>query len=99
MNTLSYVCRPMPSLAHAVYFWISLLFLILRTLTVSLYSAGVHDESKKPIDAIRAVPRDSWCVETKRLSEEITNATIAFSGMRFFFLTRKLILSVCINKR
>lgn len=90
--------RPMPSFAHAIYFWFSLFFLIARTLALSLYAASIHDESKKPIDVLRAVPHYSWCTEVRRFGEEVVNNTVALSGMRFFFLTRKLILSVsCLN--
>lgn len=67
-----------------------------RAIAVSIYSAGVHNESKKPITVLRAVPTSSWSLETRRFSEEIVNDTVALSGMRFFYLTRKLILSVII---
>lgn len=53
----------MPSAAHGIYFWFSLLYLIGRTLAVSLYSASINSESKKPIEIIRVVPRESWCLE------------------------------------
>lgn len=53
----------MPSFAHALYFWFSLIFLIARTLAVSLYAAEVNDEAKKPIFVFRSVPRESWCFE------------------------------------
>lgn len=85
---------PMPSIPHAVYFWFSLTFLIARTLAVSLYSAAIHDESKKTIHVLRAVPQSSWCTEVRRFSEQVVNDTIALSGMRFFYLTRRLILTV-----
>lgn len=84
----------MPSIAHAVYFWFSLIFLILRALAVSLYSADIYDESKKPIDILRAVPHDSWCLEVQRFSEEVVHGKVALSGRQFFFITRQLILSV-----
>lgn len=87
----------MPSFVHAVYFWFSLIFLIIRTLAVSLYSAEIHDESKRPINVLRAVPHDSWYTEVQRFAEEVVNGTIALSGLRFFFLTRKLILSVSLR--
>lgn len=32
--------------------------------------------------------------QTKRFSEEVTNDTVALSGMKFFYLTRGLVLSV-----
>lgn len=84
----------MRSIAHGVYFWFSLLYLIGRTLAVSLYSADINSESKRPIQVFRAVPRESWCTEVKRFSEDVTNDTIALTGMKFFYLTRSLVLSV-----
>lgn len=84
--------RPMASIPHAVYFWFSLIFLISRTLALSLYSSKVYDESQKSLNVLRAVP--NWCIEVRRFVEQVVNDTIALTGMRFFYLTRKLILSV-----
>lgn len=86
--------RPMPSFLHGLYFWFSFLFLVGRTLAVSLLAGAIHDESKKPILVFHSVPSQSWCVETRRFSEEVVNGTVALSGMRFFYLTRSLLLSV-----
>ncbi|CAG9805825.1 unnamed protein product [Chironomus riparius] len=83
-----------PTFAHTFYFWISLSYLIGRTLAVSLYSAGINDASKKPLEVFRSVCREDWCVEVKRFNEEVAHDTIALSGMKFFYLTRKLVLSV-----
>lgn len=77
-----------------VYFWFSLSFLITRTFAVSLCASYVHDESKKPYDALRTIPRHSWCLEAYRFSEELVNETVALSGMKLFHLTRHLILTV-----
>lgn len=82
----------MQSTMHAVYFWFSMSFLIGRTLAVCLYSSQIYDESQKPLDILRAAP--NWCIEIRRFSEHVVNGTIALSGMRFFYLTRKLLLSV-----
>lgn len=84
----------MPSVAHAVYFYFSLIFLIGRTLAVSLYAASVHDESRRSLCYLRCIPKESWCPEAKRFAEEITSDLVALSGMKFFYLTRKLVLSV-----
>ena len=83
-----------PTFAHTFYFWVSLIYLIGRTLAVSLYSASINDESKKPLEIFRAVSRQDWCVDVKRFNEEVANDTIALSGMKFFNLTRTLVLSV-----
>lgn len=75
-----------------VYFWYSLVFLILRTFAVSLFAARIHDESKKPIEILRAIPSSSWNAEAKRFFDDVLFNTVTLSGMEFFFLTRKLIL-------
>lgn len=87
-------CSKMPSLVHVVYFYFSFFFLIGRTLAVSLYSASINDESRKPLRVLRCVPKESWCIEVKRFSEDISTDLVALSGMKFFYLTRKMVLSV-----
>ncbi|XP_031638769.1 gustatory receptor for sugar taste 64f-like [Contarinia nasturtii] len=101
-NNLFFICkqlfqslRPLPTYLLMIYFWFSLIFLIMRAFVVSFCAACINDESKKPLKVLCAVPPYSWNNETKRFYEEVSNDTIALSGMRFFFLTRKLILSVC----
>ncbi|XP_070501249.1 gustatory receptor for sugar taste 64f-like [Chironomus tepperi] len=100
-NNLFFICVQLlrsldkkPTFAHTFYFWISLSYLIGRTLAVSLYSAGINDASKKPLEVFRSVCREDWCIEVKRFNEEVAHDTIALSGMKFFYLTRKLVLSV-----
>ncbi|KAL1378558.1 hypothetical protein pipiens_003957 [Culex pipiens pipiens] len=83
-----------PTFVHTVYFWLGLIFLIGRTLAVSMYAAEVNDESKRPIEVLRTIPRDGWCLEAKRFAEEVVNDTVALTGMKFFNMTRKLVLKV-----
>lgn len=68
-----------------------------RTLAVSLYSAQINDESKKIVEVIRVAPKESWCVELKRFYDEVTYDTVALTGMKFFYLTKRLVLSVIIQ--
>lgn len=77
-----------------MYFVYSLIFIIIRTFAVAFMSARVHDESKKPMKMLLNVPSHFWTIESKRFFDEVYSNTIALSGMEFFFLTRKLILSV-----
>ncbi|XP_036337011.1 gustatory receptor for sugar taste 64f-like [Rhagoletis pomonella] len=100
-NNLYFICvqllrslNKMPSFAQLVYFYFSLFFLIGRTLAVSLCSASINDESRKPLRVLRCIPKESWCTEVKRFSEDINSDLVALSGMKFFYLTRKLVLSV-----
>lgn len=97
--TLFHICRPLPSAVQFTYFWWSLLFLIGRTVAVSLYAAQIHEESKKPIKMLRALPRSVWCSEAHRFADEVVNDTVALSGMRFFFITRKMLLAVSLIKK
>lgn len=59
--------------------------------------AEINDESKKPIDVLRAVPKETWCSEVVRFCDQIQNEIVALSGMRFFYFTRRLILNVGSN--
>ncbi|KAG4070182.1 hypothetical protein HA402_003872 [Bradysia odoriphaga] len=100
-NNLYFICvqllwslNPMPNITVALYFWFSFIFLVSRTLAVTLYSAEINDQSKEPLKVIRNVSREAWCLEIKRFSNEITRDTVALSGMKFFFLTRGVVLSV-----
>lgn len=77
-----------------LYFWFSIVFQILRAIAVSLSAAYIHDESKEAINILYTVPSHSWNAETKRFFDEVNSSTIALTGMKFFFLTRKMILSV-----
>lgn len=86
--------RPLPTLFHMIYFWYSLTFLIMRTFAVSLFSARINDESEKPIKVLRTIPSHLWNEETKRFFGDILCKNVALSGLQFFFVTRKLILSV-----
>lgn len=86
--------RSLPTIHRMVYFWYSLIFLLMRTLAVSFFAARINDESKKSIKILRDLNTHSWNNETNRFFNEVIYDTVALSGMRFFFLTRKLILTV-----
>uniref|UniRef100_A0A182LWX8 Gustatory receptor n=1 Tax=Anopheles culicifacies TaxID=139723 RepID=A0A182LWX8_9DIPT len=100
-NNLFFICvqilnsmNSRPTLVHTVYFWFNLIILIGRTLAVAMFAAEVNDESKRPIEVLRTIPRDGWCLETKRFAEEVTTDTVALTGLKFFSMTRKLVLNV-----
>ncbi|XP_058448772.1 gustatory receptor for sugar taste 64e-like [Malaya genurostris] len=100
-NNLFYICisilnslNSQPTIAHMLYFWFGLAFLIGRTLAVTMYAAEVNDESMRPIEVLRTIPREGWCLEAKRFTEEVINDTVALTGMKFFNMTRQLVLKV-----
>lgn len=48
---------------HALSFWYSLLFLIVRAYGVCLYSSSINTEARKPIGILRTLPSHTWCIE------------------------------------
>ncbi|EDW70117.2 gustatory receptor 64e, isoform C [Drosophila virilis] len=100
-NNLYFICgkilkslQKKPSASHTVYFWFSLGYLLCRTLILSLYSASVNDESKRPLRIFQLVPRQFWSSELKRFSEEVHMDQVALTGMKFFRLTRGVVIAV-----
>ncbi|KAH8349763.1 hypothetical protein KR084_005651 [Drosophila pseudotakahashii] len=100
-NNLYFICgkilksmQAKPSVLHTLYFWFSLTYLLGRTLILSLYSSSINDESKRPLVIFRLVPREFWCDELKRFSEEVQMDNVALTGMKFFRLTRGVVISV-----
>lgn len=77
-----------------MYFWVSLVFLISRTVSVFLSAAAINDASKQPANVIRAVHTADWSTEAERLLDQVNNEHIALSGLKFFYLTRKVLLGV-----
>lgn len=50
-------------LINRLYFWLSLTFIITRTLTSLYLAASIHDASKAPLKVFRNVPPNEWSVE------------------------------------
>ncbi|XP_039964232.1 gustatory receptor for sugar taste 64c-like [Bactrocera tryoni] len=76
------------------YFWFSLLFVLVRILTMMLSAGAVHDEAKQIMSTMYEIPTKFWCLELRRLNEIIVHDLVAFSGKSFFFLTRRLIFAM-----
>lgn len=100
-NNFFYICiqfleifDPAPTRLHSFSYWFSLSYLIIKSYFVSVYCSRVHEESRVPLDILRCVPRKSWHPELKRFMEEIKNREIGLSGMKFFYITKGLILTV-----
>jgi len=63
-------------------------------LTAQYLAALIHDASNYPLTVLKAVPEKGWCIEVQRFIDQIRSQTLAFSGNKFFYLTRKTILGV-----
>lgn len=78
-----------------IYFWYSLLFLLLRAILMVSFAANVYENARKPLEIIRTVPTEYWCSELQRFFDQIKyNTNDAFSGKNFFFITKRLLFSI-----
>ncbi|XP_055715739.1 gustatory receptor for sugar taste 64a-like [Phlebotomus papatasi] len=84
----------LPYTTSQIYFWYSLIYLILRSLCLLLCTSEINDQSKRPLVILKTIPTYAWCVELDRFIHQTSKETICLTGMRFFFFTRKLVLSM-----
>ncbi|KAH0949288.1 Gr1 [Eciton burchellii] len=86
--------NPIRGLVRKLYFCFSFGFLLARTIAVSLYAASVHDESLLPAPILYSVSDSSYGNEVSRFLTQITTDNISLTGMKFFSVTRSLVLTV-----
>lgn len=77
-----------------IFFWLSFIFLVGRAAIVFLCAAAIHDASKVPHNYIAHVSTQHWSAELERFATQLSMEKMALSGMHFFYLTRKTLLSV-----
>ncbi|XP_026278049.2 gustatory receptor for sugar taste 64f-like [Frankliniella occidentalis] len=76
------------------YFFFSLLYLIVRTVIISLQAADVYLESQKPRPVLFSVPSPSFCREVQRFLLQVNTDNVALTGCDFFSVTRSFMLTV-----
>ncbi|XP_046825826.1 gustatory receptor 5a for trehalose-like isoform X2 [Vespa crabro] len=77
-----------------IYFCFSFGFLLTRTTAVSLYAASVNDESRLPAPILYSVSSASYSTEVMRFLTQVTTDNISLTGMKFFSVTRGLVLTI-----
>nr|XP_012216493.1 PREDICTED: uncharacterized protein LOC105668620 [Linepithema humile] len=85
---------PIRGIVRKIYFCFSFGFLLARTTAVSLYAASVHDESLLPAPVLYSVSGSSYSSEVSRFLTQVTTDNISLTGMKFFSVTRSLVLTV-----
>uniref|UniRef100_A0A240SY93 Gustatory receptor n=1 Tax=Phlebotomus papatasi TaxID=29031 RepID=A0A240SY93_PHLPP len=100
-NNLYFICQQLfnsfevtSDALNAAYFLVSLMYIICRTLTMLFFAASVNEAAKEPYQMLKALPYTSWSTEIQRFSDQLISEVIGFSGNRFFFITRTLILAL-----
>lgn len=79
-----------------VYYWYSMLYMLGRFTALFLYAGDIHEAAWMPIEVIRSLPSGVWGDEAQRLHYQIVNERPSLTGMKFFNLTRRSLLTVCI---
>ncbi|XP_017755956.1 PREDICTED: gustatory receptor for sugar taste 64f-like [Eufriesea mexicana] len=86
--------NPMQDTSEILYFGFSFGFLLTRTTVVSLCAASIHDESLLPAPVLYSVSGSSYSTEVMRFLSQVTTDNICLTGMKFFSVTRSLVLTV-----
>ncbi|KAJ8735038.1 hypothetical protein PYW08_014288 [Mythimna loreyi] len=80
--------------AHSIYFVFSFVFLVFRSLAVSLIAAKVHAASLEPAHSLYDISSANYCVEVERFLAQIHGDTVALTGLQFFQVKRGLVLTI-----
>ncbi|KAG5322761.1 GR64F protein, partial [Pseudoatta argentina] len=86
--------NPIRGSIRKIYFGFSFGFLLARTTAVSLYAASIHDESRLPAPILYSVTSSGYSNEVSRFLTQVTTDNISLTGMKFFSITRGLVLTV-----
>ncbi|KAJ8733784.1 hypothetical protein PYW07_014335 [Mythimna separata] len=78
----------------ATYFLFSLVYLLSRSVAVSLIASQVNSASAVPAPVLYDVPSPVYCVEVQRFLDQVNGDKVALSGLQFFSVTRGLLLTV-----
>ncbi|XP_075990684.1 gustatory receptor 5a for trehalose-like [Anticarsia gemmatalis] len=78
----------------ATYFIFSLVYLLSRSVAVSLIASQVNTASAVPAPVLYDVPSPVYCVEVQRFLDQVNGDRVALSGLQFFLVTRGLLLTV-----
>nr|AZB52897.1 gustatory receptor 2 [Heortia vitessoides] len=78
----------------ATYFLFSLVYLISRSIAVSLIASQVNTASTVPAPVLYDVPSPVYCIEVQRFLDQVNGENVALSGLQFFSVTRSLLLTV-----
>ncbi|GBP26097.1 Gustatory receptor for sugar taste 64f [Eumeta japonica] len=85
---------PLGGYEYPVYCVFSLMFLISRSVAVSLLAARVHSAAQGPAAVLYEVPSPVYSVEVQRFLDQVNGDNVALTGLQFFGVTRGLLLNI-----
>ncbi|XP_048514878.1 gustatory receptor for sugar taste 64e-like isoform X2 [Athalia rosae] len=102
VNNLYFICLQLlnglspegEAVLSTVYFFGSFIFLVARTIGVTLLASRINDQSRIALPILYTCPAKTYCIETQRLEHQLATDDVALSGLRFFFITRSFLLAV-----
>ncbi|XP_061723797.1 gustatory receptor for sugar taste 64a-like [Cydia pomonella] len=86
--------RPLGGYENVIYLTYSMMFVLFRYLCVSLIAARVHTTSQSLAPALYDVSSTVYNVEVQRFLDQVHHDTVALSGLKFFYVTKSLVLTV-----
>ncbi|XP_048481653.1 gustatory receptor for sugar taste 64e [Plutella xylostella] len=86
--------QPVAGFITTLYFSFSLVYLLTRSVSMSLIAAQVHTASTVPAPVLYNVSSSEYCEEVQRFVSQVNGEKVALSGLQFFSVTRGLLLTV-----
>ncbi|PZC86957.1 hypothetical protein B5X24_HaOG200623 [Helicoverpa armigera] len=80
--------------SYPAYLIYSVLYLLVRFLTVSIVASGVNTASLLPAPILYGIPTTAYTKEVERFQNQVNGDVVALSGLHFFYITRDLVLTL-----
>lgn len=90
----SFRSRREENIVDMTQYWGSFFFVMTRIMKTMFCVAEINEASGDLLMSLHEFPASQWNVELKRLHQALSTETVALSGNRFFYITRRLIFGV-----
>lgn len=89
-----FVSRRETNIVDLAQYWGSFLFVVTRIMKSMFCEAEINDAAGDILMSLHEFPASQWNVELRRLHQALSTETVALSGNRFFYITKRLIFGV-----
>ncbi|KAL5290529.1 Gr61a family protein [Megaselia abdita] len=101
VNNFYYICNTIlegisreANIVDSIQYWSSFLFVLTRIMKSMFCEAEINEAASNILMSLHEFPASQWNVELKRLHQALSTETVALSGNRFFYITRRLIFGM-----